>query len=118
MELKGEAKLLRIFIGESDKVKHTPLFEVIVREARAAGLAGATAWQGLLSYGPTSHVRTVKILDLSADLPLIIEIVDTEEKIQAFLPKLSNLFEEAQCGGLVTMEKVNIIKYTHGANAR
>jgi PII-like signaling protein len=114
MELTGETKLLRIFIGESDKVKHVPLFEAIVREARSAGLAGATAWQGLMSYGPTSHLRTAKILDLSADLPVVIEIVDTEEKIQSFLPKLSEFFETAQCGGLVTMEKVGVIKYTHG----
>ena len=114
MELQGEAKLLRIFIGESDKVHHLPLYEVIVREAKTSGLAGATAWRGILAYGPTSRIKTSKILDLSSDMPVIIEITDAEEKINAFLPVLHALFEKANCGGLVTMEKVQIIKYLHG----
>lgn len=117
MELKGEAKLLRIFLGESDKVGHAPLHEVIVREARTAGLAGATAWRGMLGFGATSRVRTAKILDLSTDLPLIVEIVDQEEKIDGFLPKLHDLFEASGCGGLITLEKVQIIRYTKGQNA-
>ena len=116
MELKGSAKLLRIFIGEADKLHHTPLHEVIVREARAGGLAGATAWRGLMAYGPTSRIRTAKVLDLSTDLPVIIEIVDAEEKIHGFLPRLHELFEQAKSGGLVTMEKVEIIRYLHGAD--
>ena len=114
MELKGEAKLLRIFIGESDKLRHLPLYEVIVREAKAAGLAGATAWKGVMGFGPSSRIRTAKILDLSGDLPLIVEINDTEEKINAFLPKLHDIFEQSQSGGLITMEKVQVIRYTHG----
>ena len=116
MELTGEAKLLRIFIGESDKLRHVPLYEAIVREAKAAGLAGATAWKGVTGFGPTSRIRTAKILDLSGDLPLIVEINDTEEKINAFLPKLHDIFERSQCGGLITMEKVQVIRYTHGKN--
>ena len=114
MELKGEAKLLRIFLGEADKVRHTALYEVIVREARAAGLAGATVWRGVLGFGPTSRIRSAKILDLSSDLPLIVEIVDQEEKIDGFLPTLNALFEASKCGGLVTIEKVQIVKYVHG----
>lgn len=114
MELKGEAKLLRIFLGESDKLRHTPLYEVIVREARAAGLAGATAWRGILGYGPTTRIRTAKFLDLSSDMPVIIEINDDEEKINAFLPKLHELFEAALSGGLITIEKVQVIKYLRG----
>ena len=114
MELTGEAKLLRIFIGESDKVRHKPLYEVIVREAQAFGLAGATAWRGILAYGSTSRIKTAKILDLSSDMPVIIEITDQEAKINAFLPKLDQLFEEADSGGLVTMEKVQIIQYRAG----
>jgi PII-like signaling protein len=117
MELKGEAKLLRIFLGESDKLHHAPLYEVIVKEARAAGLAGATAWRGILGYGPTSRIRTTKFLDLSSDLPVIIEINDDEEKINRFLPKLHELFETAQSGGLITIEKVEVIKYLHGKKA-
>jgi PII-like signaling protein len=114
MELKGESKRLRIFIGESDKVHHLPLYEVIVREAQAAGLAGATAWKGVMGFGPSSVIRTAKILDLSGDLPMVIEINDAAEKINAFLPKLQELFEQAKSGGLVTMEKVQVIRYSHG----
>ncbi len=113
MELTGQAKLLRIFIGESDKCGHRPLYELIVKEARLAGLAGATAWRGVLSFGATSRIRSAKILDLSADLPMIIEIVDEESRIDAFLPNLNALIEEARCGGLVTMEKVNIVRHLH-----
>ena len=115
MELKGEAKLLRVFIGESDKLNHIALYEVIIREARKAGLAGATAWQGTMGFGPTSRIRTSKILDLSTDLPIIIEIVDEETKIDLFIPVLHDLFEKARSGGLVTMEKVQIKKYSSAA---
>lgn len=111
MELKGTAKLLRIFIGESDKHWHTPLYEVIVREARARGLAGATVLRGSLGYGATSRIRSAKVLDLSTDLPLVVEIVDEEAKIEGFLPVLHDLFKTAGCGGLVTQEKVEIVKY-------
>ena len=117
MELKGEAKLLRIFIGESDKSGHMPLFEVIVREAKKNGLAGATAWKGILAYGPASRIKTSKILDLSSDMPVIIEITDEAVKIDAFLPLLNELFEKSKCGGLITVEKVNIIRYLHGNKA-
>ncbi len=113
MELKGEAKLLRICIGESDKVGPVPLYEAIVREARKAGLAGATAWRGVLAYGPNSRIRTAKILDLSSDMPIVIEITDGEAKIDAFLPALHDLFEKANCGGLVTVERVQVIRYVH-----
>lgn len=114
MELKAEAKLLRIFLGEADKVKHTALYEVIVREARKAGLAGATVWRGIMSFGPTSRIRTARILDLSTDLPIIVEITDEEEKINRFLPVLHDLFESAQSEGLIAVENVKVIKYLHG----
>ena len=114
MELKADAKLLRIFLGESDKVKHTALYETIVKEARRTGLAGATAWRGIMGFGPTSRIRTTRILDLSTDLPIIVEIADEEDKINQFLPMLHDLFEKAQCGGLITIEKVQVIKYIHG----
>jgi len=118
MELKSEAKLLRIFLGEADKVKHTALYEVIVREAHQLGLAGATAWRGIMGFGPTSRIRTARILDLSTDLPIVVEIADEEEKINRFLPILHDLFESAQCGGLVTVENVKVIKYLHGKVAK
>lgn len=113
MEIKGPAKLLRIFIGESDKVRHKPLYEAIVNEARAGGLAGATVWKGVLAFGPTAHIRSAKVLDLSSDLPVIIEIVDEESKIDTFLKRLDELFEQADSGGLVTIEKVEIVRYVH-----
>ena len=115
MELKSEAKLLRIFLGEADKVKHTALYEVIVREARKGGLAGATVWRGSMGFGSTSRIRTSRVLDLSTDLPIIVEIADEEEKINRFLPVLHDLFESAQSGGLITMENVKVIKYLHGS---
>jgi len=114
MQAQSEAKLLRVFIGESDKIRHVPLYETIVREAKAAGLAGATAWRGLTGFGPATRIRTAKILDLSADLPVVVEITDDESKIAAFLPVLDRLFEEANGGGLVTLEKVQILRYSHG----
>ena len=118
MDLKAEAKLLRIFLGEADKVAHTSLYEAIVREARRMELAGATVWRGVMGFGPTSRVRTARVLDLSSDLPVIVEIADEESKINRFLPVLHDLFEAAQCGGLVTVENVKVIRYLHGANAR
>ncbi|MBN1864586.1 MAG: DUF190 domain-containing protein [Victivallales bacterium] len=114
MELKGNIKLLRIFLGESDKMSHTVLYEVIVREARKMGLAGATAWRGVMGFGRTSRIRTARVLDLSADLPIVVEIVDKSERIDKFLPVLHDLFESAKCGGLVTIEDVQVFKYLHG----
>jgi PII-like signaling protein len=114
MEIKGQAVLLRIFIGESDKVGHQPLHEVIVRKAREQGLAGATVLKGVLGYGATRHIRTTKILDLSADLPMVIEIVDEQAKVEAFHPECSRLIEEASCGGLVTLENIRVVRYKPG----
>lgn len=103
MEIKGQAVLLRIFIGESDKLGHLPLYEAIVREARNAGLAGATVLKGVLGFGATARIRTAKILDLSADLSMVVEIVDEAAKVEAFEPTLAGMFKQAGCGGLVTL---------------
>jgi PII-like signaling protein len=111
MEISGQAVLLRIFIGESDKIGHAPLYEVIVKKARDAGLAGATVLKGVLGFGATARIRTTKILDLSADLSMVIEIVDEEAKVAAFQSALSELFEEANCGGLVTLENIRVVHY-------
>lgn len=111
MGISGQAVLLRIFIGESDKLGHLPLYEVIVKQSRDAGLAGATVLKGVLGYGATARIRTTKILDLSADLSLVIEIVDEESKVEAFQERLSELFEQANCGGLVTLENIRVIHY-------
>ena len=114
MNPNPEAHLLRIMIRESDKLHHVPLFEHVVREAKAFGLAGAVAWRGLMGYGLSDPVHTAKILDLSADLPVIIELIDDEEKIGAFRPVLDRLFREAGCGGVVTLETVQAFRYPPG----
>ena len=107
MHLPHEAMLLRIFIGESDRWHHQPLYEAIVLKARELHLAGATVLRGPMGFGKSSRLHTAKILRLSMDLPLVIEIVDAEEKIQAFLPVLVEMMK----GGLVTIEKVRVIDY-------
>ena len=117
MELKGKAELLRIFVGEADKLDRQPLYEALVQAARKAGLAGATVTRGVLSYGASSRWHTDKVLDLSSDLPIVIEMVDTAEKIETFLPQLHDLMEQAQSGGLVTLETVHVIKYLRGPGA-
>ena len=107
MQIPHEAVLLRIFLGESDRWEHKPLYEAIVLKARELHLAGATVLRGPMGYGKSSRLHTAKILRLSMDLPLVIEIVDTEEKIQAFLPVLDEMMK----GGLVTLERVRVIDY-------
>jgi len=112
MHIEGEAKLLRIFIGESDLLHHVPVYEKIVLEARKAGLAGATVMKGIMGFGASSRIHTTKLLRLSEDLPLVIEIVDSEKKIEEFIPMLNDIFKQANSGGMITMERVSIIKYT------
>jgi len=111
MEISGQAVMLRIFIGESDKLGHLPLYEAIVKHAKEAGLAGATVLKGVMGYGATARIRTTKILDLSADLSMVVEIVDEEARVDAFQHTLSELFEQANCGGLVTLENMRVIHY-------
>ena len=107
MQIPNDAVLLRIFIGESDRWRHQALYEAIVMKAREMHLAGATVVRGQMGFGKASRVHTAKIIRLSQDLPLIIEIVDSEEKIRAFLPALDGLMG----GGMVTLEKVQVIHY-------
>jgi|SRR5580704_9342688 PII-like signaling protein len=109
MHLPEDAVLLRIFVGESDRWKYRPLYEAIVMKARKLHLAGATVLRGPVGFGKSSHLHAAKILRLSMDLPLVIEIVDTEEKINRFLPVL----EQMMGGGLVTLEKAKVIRYQH-----
>ncbi len=107
MELPPQSTLLRIFIGESDRWKHQPLYEAIVLKARELHLAGATVLRSPLGFGKSSRLHTAKILQLSMDLPMVVEIVDEEAKIRQFLPMLSEMMK----GGLVTLEKVEVIEY-------
>lgn len=114
MKLEGEGKLLRVFIGEADRCDGKPLYEAIVLTARAKGMAGVTVMRGVEGFGARSRIHTAKILRLSEDLPLVLEIVDTEEKIRAFLPDVDAMMEKSGCGGLVTLERAEVIRYTHG----
>lgn len=109
MKLPSESELLRIFIGESDRFGSRPLHEAIVEAARKRGLAGATVLRGILGYGANSRIHTSKILRLSEDLPIVIEIVDEPHKIEAFLPELDGMVRE----GMVTIEKARVITYRH-----
>ncbi len=99
--------LLRIFIGESDRYEGRPLYEAIVHKARALNLAGATVWRGIMGYGAHSRLHTAKVLRLSEDLPIVIEIVDEEARIQQLMPFLDEALQE----GLITMERIQVIRY-------
>ena len=114
MQIPKDAMLLRIFIGESDEFGGRPLYEAIVLKSREMHLAGATVLRGPMGFGQSSRLHTAKILRLSEDLPLIIEIVDAEEKINELLPAL----EEMIGSGLVTLEKVQVLHYGKGKNDR
>ena len=107
MKIPADGKLLRIFIGEQDKWQGQPLYEAIVHLAKKEGMAGATAIKGFMGFGRKSHMHTAKILRLSEDLPIVIEIVDSEEKINKFIPHLDVMVKE----GLITLEKVNVVMY-------
>ncbi|HWD10077.1 MAG TPA: DUF190 domain-containing protein [Actinomycetota bacterium] len=110
MKLEGHQKRLTVFIGESDRHGHTPLATEIVQRAHAAGMAGATVFRGVEGYGRSNHIHTTRILSLSDDLPVAVIIVDTDERIQGFLPVL----DELVTGGLVILDDVEVIKYVGG----
>lgn len=114
MRLEGEGKLLRIFLGESDKVDGKPLYEALVLAAKERGLAGATVLRGVEGFGAASRIHTARILRLSEDLPVVVEIVDVEEKIRSFMTVVDDLFQRSGSGGMVTIERAEIIRYTSG----
>ncbi|MHC4220811.1 MAG: DUF190 domain-containing protein [Planctomycetota bacterium] len=109
MKLPEDTMLLRIFIGESDTCKGKPLYEQIVLKAKQLGLAGATVIRGIMGFGVSSQVHTAKMLRLSADLPIVVEIVDTQEKLDKILPFLDETVTE----GLITLEKIKVIKHRY-----
>ena len=110
MTLPSEGKLLRIFIGEADRWEGKPLYEAIVEAAKRAGLAGATVWKGFMGFGAHSRIHTAKLLELSQDLPIVIEIVDAPEKIEAFMPDLEQMVGD----GLITLERAEVLLYRPG----
>jgi uncharacterized protein len=107
VKLEGEGKLLRIFIGESDKHGRKPLYQAIVEMLREEGMAGATVLRGVEGFGANSHLHTARILRLSEDLPIVIEVADTAEKIEAIMPKLDEMVTD----GMVTLERVEVVTY-------
>lgn len=119
MKLSGEGKLLRIFLGELDKLDHKPLSEAIVLKVREMGLAGATVLRGIQGFGADSRVvHTAKILRLSEDLPIVIEIVETEENIKKLVPVIDGMIGASGCGAMMTIEKAEIIRYTPGESGK
>ncbi|MEO6838183.1 MAG: DUF190 domain-containing protein [Ginsengibacter sp.] len=111
MELNRDSKLLRIFIGSTDHFKHQPLYEAIVFEAKKNGLAGATVIKGVMSYGASTLVHTAKLIEISVDMPVVVEIIDHETRINDFVGIVSDMMEEANCGGLITLEKAEVLYY-------
>jgi PII-like signaling protein len=111
MDLQGQSKLLRIFIGESDRIGHQLLYEAILLAAREQGLAGGTVLKGIMSFGASSRMHVARLIDLSEDMPIVLEMVDRSEKIDAFLPVVNDLFEKCGKGGLITLEKVDVLYY-------
>jgi len=114
MKQGGEMVLMRIFIGESDRHGHRPLYEALVELFRKEGLAGATVLRGVSGFGAHSVFHSAKLLRLSTDLPMIVEVVDAQEKIDAVMPRVDELMD----GGLVTLEKATVIRYTHHRDGR
>ena len=114
MEVKGEAKLLRIFISNTDTFKHRPLYEMVVYAAKRYGMAGATVLKGTMGYGSSSVIRSVKFWEITEKLPLVIEIIDEAEKIDRFAEKILPWFEKLRYGCLISVEKAEILLYKQG----
>lgn len=115
MEINGDAKLLRIFISNTDKFRHTPLYEMIVLAAKRYGIAGATVLKGTMGYGSSSVLRSVKFWEITEKLPIVIEIVDEAEKIESFTKKILPWFDKLHYGCMITVEKANIVLYKQGS---
>jgi uncharacterized protein len=111
MELQGQSKLLRIFLGEADRVAHRPLYEAILMAAKENGLAGGTVLKGVMSFGASSRIHRSRLIEISEDMPIVVEIVDQAEKIDGFLDTVHAFFEQCGKGGLITVEKVDVLYY-------
>ncbi len=118
MKIEGRTGMLKIYVGESDKVHGRPLWEEIVFEARKSGMAGATVYKGVMSFGASHSMHTLKIFALSNDLPLAIEIIDSVEKLDTFTARVNELMDLSKKGGLVTFQEVDVIRYQRGEKYR
>ena len=116
--IHGEGKLVRIFIGESDRLHGRPLHEEIVKAARTMGLGGATVLRGVAGYGAASVLHTARLLRMSSDLPIVVEVVEMPERIDAFLDRVEEMLDQADCGGLITVERAEVIRYTPSGSER
>lgn len=114
MELSGKIKVLKIYAGESDRFEGTAIYDAIVREARTLGLAGATVYRGIMSFGASHSIHTIRNFALSADLPIVIEIVDEEAKIESFIPVVNELLNKSTKGGMVLTHEVEVHRYEKG----
>ncbi len=110
--IRGEGKLIRIFVGEADRFRGRPFFEGVVLAAREMGLGGATVLRGVQGFGANSVLHTSRLLRLSEDLPVVVEIVEMAERIEPFVRHVESMFDEAGCGGLVTLERAEVIRYS------
>ena len=118
MKTTEKTGILKIYIGESDKINGRVLFEEIVFEARNAGLAGATVYKGIMSFGASHSIHTMKIFALSSDLPVVVEIVDNIESLDKFVEKVNKIMENSQRGGLVTFQELDVVRYEKGVKYR
>ncbi len=118
MKTSEKTGILKIYVGESDRINGRVLFEEIVFEARNAGLAGATVYKGIMSYGASHSIHTMKIFALSNDLPVIIEIIDNIEKLDEFTSTVNNIMEHSKRGGLVTFQELSVLRYEKGEKYR
>lgn len=114
MEIKGEAKLLRIFISNTDKLKRVPLYEAIVYAAKRYGVAGATVVRGIMGYGSSSIIHSLKLWEVTEKIPLVIEIIDESEKVEKFIERILPWFDKLRYGCMITVEKANIVLYKQG----
>jgi hypothetical protein len=114
MKIEGSAGILKIYVGESDKINGRPLYEEIVFDARKEGLAGATVTKGVMSFGASHSIHTIKIFALSSDLPIVVEIVDSEEKLRKFAEIVNRLIDAGKKGGLVILTPAEVLKYQPG----
>ncbi|SHF74246.1 hypothetical protein SAMN05444274_10885 [Mariniphaga anaerophila] len=118
MKIESQAGILKIYVGESDKIHGRPLFEEIVFEARKTGMAGTTVFKGIMSFGASHSVHTMKIFALSSDMPVAIEIVDSVEKLTNFAVRINEMMDESQKGGLITLQKLDVLRYEVGQKYR
>ncbi len=118
MKITGKAGVLKVYVGESDKVHGRALFEEIIFEARKAGIAGATAYKGIMSFGASHSIHTMKIFALSNDMPVSIEIIDNMEKLNEFLKTINKLMDKSKKGGLITFQELEVLRYEVGEKYR